>query len=100
MVYLQGAGQFYALSQHLEVKQLLVDGRAVSALNRYRLHSPQGKELELDVAEFLKFDEFDKLVASNIYFDTIVSKNLSKELNNKNLASNLLFISKLKTRPD
>lgn len=69
-VYLQGAGQFYALSQHLEVKQLLVDGRAVSALNRYRLHSPQGKELELDVAEFLKFDEFDKLVASNIYFDT------------------------------
>ena len=42
-VYLQGAGQFYALSQHLEVKQLLVDGRAVSALNRYRLHSPQEK---------------------------------------------------------
>ena len=69
-VYLQGAGQFYALSQHLEVKQLLVDGRAVSDLNRYRLHSPQGKELELDVAEFLKFDEFDKLVSSNIYFDT------------------------------
>lgn len=53
-VYLQGAGQFYALSQHLEVKQLLVDGRTVSALNRYRLHSPQGKEL--DVSIFLEID--------------------------------------------
>ena len=69
-VYLQGAGQFYALSQHLEVKKLLVDGREVVALNRYRLQSPQGNELELDVAEFLKFDESDKLIASTIYFDT------------------------------
>lgn len=69
-VYLQGAGQFYALSQHLEVKKLLVEGREVAALNRYRLQSPHGKELELDVAEFLKFDESDKLIASNIYFDT------------------------------
>ena len=69
-VYLQGAGQFYALSQHLEVKKLLVDGREVVALNRYRLQSPQGNQLELDVAEFLKFDESDKLIASNIYFDT------------------------------
>ena len=69
-VYLQGAGQFYALSQHLEVKKLLVEGREVAALNRYRLQSPSGKELELDVAEFLKFDESDKLIASNIYFDT------------------------------
>ena len=69
-VYLKGAGQFYALSQHLEVKKLLVDGREVVALNRYRLQSPQGNQLELDVAEFLKFDESDKLIASNIYFDT------------------------------
>ena len=69
-VYLQGAGQFYALSQHLEVKKLLVDGREVVALTRYRLQSPQGNQLELDVAEFLKFDESDKLIASNIYFDT------------------------------
>ncbi|EGD36599.1 hypothetical protein HMPREF9383_1067 [Streptococcus sanguinis SK150] len=69
-VYLQGAGQFYALSQHLEVKKLLVEGREVAALNRYRLQSPHGKELELDVAEFLKFDESDKLIASTIYFDT------------------------------
>ena len=69
-VYLQGAGQFYALSQHLEVKKLLVDGREVAALNRYSLQLPSGKELELDVAEFLKFDESDKLIASNIYFDT------------------------------
>ena len=69
-VYLQGAGQFYALSQHLEVKKLLVEGREATALNRYRLQSPHGKELELDVAEFLKFDESDKLIASNIYFDT------------------------------
>lgn len=69
-VYLQGAGQFYALSQHLEVKKLLVEGREVVALNRYRLQSPHGKELELDVAEFLKFDESDKLIASTIYFDT------------------------------
>ena len=69
-VYLQGAGQFYALSQYLEVKKLFVEGREVAALNRYRLQSPHGKELELDVAEFLKFDESDKLVASNIYFDT------------------------------
>ena len=69
-VYLQGAGQFYALSQHLEVKKLLVEGREVAALNRYRLQSPHGKELELDVAEFLKFDESDKLIVSTIYFDT------------------------------
>ena len=69
-VYLKGAGQFYALSQHLEVKKLLVEGREVVALNRYRLQSPQGNQLELDVAEFLKFDESDKLIASNIYFDT------------------------------
>ena len=69
-VYLQGAGQFYALSQHLEVKKLLVEGREAAALNRYRLQSPSGKELELDVAEFLKFDESDKLIASTIYFDT------------------------------
>ena len=69
-VYLQGAGQFYALSQHLEVKKLLVEGREVVALNRYRLQSPQGNQLELDVAEFLKFDESDKLIASTIYFDT------------------------------
>ena len=69
-VYLQGAGQFYALSQHLEVKKLLVEGREVAALTRYRLQLPSGKELELDVAEFLKFDESDKLIASNIYFDT------------------------------
>ena len=69
-VYLQGAGQFYALSQHLEVKKLLVEGREAAALNRYRLQSPHGKELELDVAEFLKFDESDKLIASTIYFDT------------------------------
>ena len=69
-VYLQGAGQFYALSQHLEVKKLLVEGREIAALNRYRLKSPQGNQLELDVAEFLKFDESDKLIASNIYFDT------------------------------
>ena len=69
-VYLQGAGQFYALSQHLEVKKLLVEGREVVALNGYRLQSPQGNELELDVAEFLKFDESDKLIASTIYFDT------------------------------
>ena len=69
-VYLQGAGQFYALSQHLEVKKLLVEGREATALNRYRLQSPHGKELELDVAEFLKFDESDQLIASNIYFDT------------------------------
>lgn len=69
-VYLQGAGQFYALSQHLEVKKLLVEGREVAALNRYRLQSPSGNELELDVAEFLKFDESDKLIASTIYFDT------------------------------
>ena len=69
-VYLQGAGQFYALSQHLEVKKLLVEGREAVALNRYRLQSPSGKELELDVAEFLKFDESDKLIASTIYFDT------------------------------
>ena len=69
-VYLQGAGQFYALSQHLEVKKLFVEGREVAALNRYRLQLPSGKELELDVAEFLKFDESDKLIASNIYFDT------------------------------
>ena len=69
-VYLQGAGQFYALSQHLEVKKLLVEGREATALNRYRLQSPSGKELELDVAEFLKFDESDKLIASTIYFDT------------------------------
>ena len=69
-VYLQGAGQFYALSQHLEVKKLLVEGREAVALNRYRLQSPHGKELELDVAEFLKFDESDKLIASTIYFDT------------------------------
>ena len=62
--------QFYALSQHLEVKKLLVEGREVVALNRYRLQSPQGNQLELDVAEFLKFDESDKLIASNIYFDT------------------------------
>ena len=69
-VYLQGAGQFYALSQHLEVKKLLVEGREAAALNRYRMQSPHGKELELDVAEFLKFDESDKLIASTIYFDT------------------------------
>ena len=69
-VYLQGAGQFYALSQHLEVKKLLVEGREATALNRYRLQSPQGNQLELDVAEFLKFDESDKLIASTIYFDT------------------------------
>ena len=69
-VYLQGAGQFYALSQHLEVKKLLVEGREETALNRYRLQSPQGNQLELDVAEFLKFDESDKLIASTIYFDT------------------------------
>lgn len=69
-VYLQGAGQFYALSQHLEVKMLLVEGREATVLNRYRLQSPHGKELELDVAEFLKFDESDKLIASTIYFDT------------------------------
>lgn len=69
-VYLQGAGQFYALSQYLEVKKLFVEGREVAALNRYRLQSPHGKELELDVAEFLKFDESDKLIESNIYFDT------------------------------
>ena len=69
-VYLQGAGQFYALNQHLEVKKLLVEGREVAALNRYRLQSPQGNQLELDVAEFLKFDESDKLIASTIYFDT------------------------------
>ena len=69
-VYLQGAGQFYALSQHLEVKKLLVGGREAAALNRYRLQSPLGKDLELDVAEFLKFDESDKLIASTIYFDT------------------------------
>lgn len=69
-VYLQGAGQFYALSQHLEVKKLLVEGREATALNRYRLQSPSGKELELDVAEFLKFDESDKLIVSTIYFDT------------------------------
>lgn len=69
-VYLQGAGQFYALSQHLEVKKLLVEGREIAALNRYHLKSPHGKELELDVAEFLKFDESDKLIASTIYFDT------------------------------
>ena len=69
-VFLQGAGQFYALSQHLEVKKLLVEGREAVALNRYRLQSPQGNQLELDVAEFLKFDESDKLIASNIYFDT------------------------------
>ena len=69
-VYLQGAGQFYALSQHLEVKKLLVEEREVASLNRYRLQSPHGKELELDVAEFLKFDESDKLIASTIYFDT------------------------------
>ena len=69
-VYLQGAGQFYALSQHLEVKKLLVEGREAAALNRYRLQLPNGKELELDVAEFLKFDESDKLIASTIYFDT------------------------------
>ena len=69
-VYLQGAGQFYALSQYHEVKKLLVEGREVVALNRYRLQSPHGKELELDVAEFLKFDESDKLIASTIYFDT------------------------------
>ena len=69
-VYLQGAGQFYALSQHLEVKKLFVEGREVAALNRYRLKSPQGNQLELDVAEFLKFDESDKLIASTIYFDT------------------------------
>ena len=69
-VYLQGAGQFYALSQHLEVKKLLVEGREIAALNRYRLKSPQGNQLELDVAEFLKFDESDKLIASTIYFDT------------------------------
>ena len=69
-VYLQGAGQFYALSQYLEVKKLFVEGREVAALNRYRLQSPHGKKLELDVAEFLKFDESDKLIASTIYFDT------------------------------
>lgn len=69
-VYLQGAGQFYALSQHLEVKKLLVEGREAAALNRYRLQLPHGKKLELDVAEFLKFDESDKLIASTIYFDT------------------------------
>ena len=69
-VYLQGAGQFYALSQHLEVKKLLVEGREIAALNRYHLQLPHGKELELDVAEFLKFDESDKLIASTIYFDT------------------------------
>ncbi|WP_075202635.1 nuclear transport factor 2 family protein [Streptococcus sanguinis] len=69
-VYLQGAGQFYALSQHLEVKNLFVEGREVAALNRYSLQLPSGKELELDVAEFLKFDESDKLIASTIYFDT------------------------------
>ena len=69
-IYLKGAGQFYALSQHLEVKKLLVEGREAAALNRYRLQSPHGKELELDVAEFLKFDESDKLIASTIYFDT------------------------------
>ncbi|WP_317627929.1 nuclear transport factor 2 family protein [Streptococcus sanguinis] len=69
-VYLQGAGQFYALSQHLEVKKLLVEGREATALNRYRLQLPHGNQLELDVAEFLKFDESDKLIASNIYFDT------------------------------
>ena len=28
------------------------------------------KGLELDVSEFLKFDESDKLIASTIYFDT------------------------------
>ena len=48
----------------------MVEGREATALNRYRLQSPNGKELELDVAEFLKFDESDKLIASNIYFDT------------------------------
>ena len=69
-VYLQGAGQFYALSQYLEVKKLFVEGREVAALNRYRLQLPHGKKLELDVAEFLKFDESDKLIASTIYFDT------------------------------
>lgn len=69
-VYLQGAGQFYALSQHLEVKQLLAEGREAAALNRYHLQAPNGKELELDVAEFLTFDASDKLVSSFIYFDT------------------------------
>ena len=52
------------------MKKLLVEGREIAALNRYRLKSPQGNQLELDVAEFLKFDESDKLIASTIYFDT------------------------------
>ena len=69
-VYLKGAGQFYALSQHLEVKKLLVEGREVVALNRYRLQSPQGNQIEFDVEEFLNFLESDKLIESIIYFDT------------------------------
>ena len=47
-----------------------MEGSDIVALNRYRLQSPQGNPTKLDVAEFLKFDESDKLIASNIYFDT------------------------------
>ncbi|MBP2622570.1 nuclear transport factor 2 family protein [Streptococcus oricebi] len=67
--YLKGAGQFYALSQKLEVKSLLVEGLKAAAINRYYLTSPVGQTLELEVAEFLVFNPEGKMIASTIYFD-------------------------------
>ncbi len=87
-VYLQGAQ--LCLSQHLEVKQLLCWWSSSLSFKSLPSAFSSWKEPELDV-EFLKFDELSNKV-SNIYFDTYrFLKNLSKELNNKNLASNLLF---------
>ena len=68
--YLKGAGQFYALSQKLEVKKLVVQDLAVAALNRYYLAKPDGSQLELEVAEFLTFNPEGQMIASTIYFDT------------------------------
>ncbi|GGP15935.1 hypothetical protein [Oceanobacillus neutriphilus] len=67
--YLKGAGQFFSLSTALETKQLIIQGNEAAAINRYTLQSLSGAEKQLDVGEFLSFNETGKLTASSIFFD-------------------------------
>lgn len=66
---LEGTRGFYAMIEHVEVKQILVDGEAACALTRYTLQPPRGPAFESHVAEVFAVKD-GKITSFDIYFDT------------------------------
>ncbi|MBC1606877.1 hypothetical protein HCJ12_03630 [Listeria welshimeri] len=69
-LFFKGAGQFYSLVTSVETLFLVSEGYSIATINRYTLKNKTGKELQLDVSEFIKFNDKEKIEQMSIFFDS------------------------------